>query len=154
MRYQFFRSEETGEQEAEEWQKMLWDILDDYYDELPPEGQQTESDKDWRLCLARMDRRKMKPTTEEVEGGVKIDFNPEIDPELRKRSEDAQKRISENFKYGDLKLWSHYKIEGNESYKKYEKYEKDPKLALKEVKEIIIETEIDCITEPSIFYKA
>ena len=137
VRYQFFRSEETGEQEAEDRQKTLWDILDGYYDELPPEERQTESDKDWRLCLARMDRRKMRPTTEEVEGGVKIDLNPEVEPELRKRSEDAQKRISESFKYGDLQLWSHYKIENDEAYRKYEKYEKDPKLVLKEVKEII-----------------
>ena len=137
VRYQFFRSEETSEQEAEERQKILWDILDNYYGELPPEERQTELDKDWRLCLARMDRRGMKPTTEEVEGGVKIDLNPEIDPELSKRSEDAQERISKNFRYGDLQLWSHYKIENNEAYKKYEKYEKNPKLALKEVKELI-----------------
>lgn len=146
VRYQFFRSEETCEQEAEDRQKTLWDILDGYYDELPPEERQTESDKDWRLCLARMDRRKMRPTTEKVEGGVKIDLNPEVEPELRRRSEDAQKRISESFKYGDLQLWSHYKIENNEAYKKYEKYEKDPKLALKEVKEVI--SRLKSITSP------
>lgn len=146
--YQFFISGETAEWEGEERQKILWAILDDYYRELPLEQQQTESDKDWRFCLANMDSRRMRPTTEKVEGGVKIDFNPQIDPELRKRSEDAQKRISRSFKYGDLQLWSHYRIENDEKYKKHEKYEKNPKLALKEVKELISELESPVPPDP------
>ena len=33
--YQVFRSEETSEKEAEKRQKVLWEILDNYYKELP-----------------------------------------------------------------------------------------------------------------------
>lgn len=137
LRYQFFRSEKTSEQQGKERQKILWDILDNYYQRLPPESKQTEEDENWRLFLARVDSRKMEPTTKQTDEGIQINFNPEIDPILRKKSEDSQKKISENFKYSALNLWSQYKIENNEEYKKYEKYEKDPNLALKEIKEII-----------------
>ncbi len=49
LNYQIFRSEEVGEEEAEKRQKELWKILDNYYQELPVESEQNESDKTWRL---------------------------------------------------------------------------------------------------------
>lgn len=136
LRYQF-RSEETSQQQREERQKTLWGILDDYYEKLPPEFLQTESDEDWRLFLARTDSRKMELTATRTEKGTTINFNPEIDPKLKKKSEDSQKQISEKFKYGTLLAWSQNKLENNEEYKKYDRYEQNPKLALKEAKEII-----------------
>ena len=141
LRYQFFRSEETSEQEAEERQRMLWVILDNYYEKLPPELKQTEADETWRLFLARMDRRKMKPTTKQTDEGIEINFNPEIDPKLKKKSEDSQKEFFEAYKYVQLEAWSQYKMDNNEEYKKYEKYEKNPEFALKQVKEIIARLE-------------
>ncbi len=137
LNYQCFRNEKTSEQEAEERQKILWEILDGYYKKLLPESEQTELDETWRLCLARMDRRKMKPITKKTDEGIEIHWNPEIGPKLKKKSEDSQKEIFEKTKYTALKLWSHYKIGNDERYKQYEHYENDPKLALKEVKEII-----------------
>ena len=137
FRYQFLKTGETNELEREKKLKILWDILDNYYAELPPEYFQTESDESWRLCLARMDGRKMKPTATKTEKGTIINFNPEVDPELKKKSEDSQRRISENFRHGSLLTWSQNKLENNEEYKKHDRYEQNPKLALEEAKEII-----------------
>ena len=138
LNYQFFREEQVSEVDAIKRQKIIWDIFDKYYEELKSKPNETESDKDWRLCLARMDRRKMKTTTEEKDGQILVKFNPEIDSELKKYSEESLERISESMKYSSLKLWADYKIKNDKKYEQYEKYEEKPKLALKEVKEIIV----------------
>lgn len=137
LKYQFFRSEETSEEEAEKRKTILWQILDDYYKELPYESEEIESDKTWRLFLARMDRRKMNPTVNETFDGVLINLNPEIEPTLKEYSEKSLEKISEPMKHIPLQLWAKYKMANDERYKQYEKYENDHKLALEEVNEII-----------------
>lgn len=137
LNYQLFRSEGVDEREAEERQKELWKILDDYYQELPVESEQSESDKTWRLFLARMDRRKMNITTEKTDEGIAIQFNPEIESDLKEYSEESLARSSELMKFTSLKLWAEFKSNNDEKYKKYDKYENDPLLALQEVKDIL-----------------
>lgn len=135
--YQFFRSKEISEEEAEKKQKVIWNILDNYYEKLPGKNKETELDKTWRLFLARMDGRTMKPTVESRDKQILINFNPQIEPELKKYSEEAQKKTTEPMKFSSLKLWATYKFENNEEYKKYQQYEGNPQLVLKETKEII-----------------
>lgn len=137
LNYQYFRSEGTSEEESQERQGIIWGIFDKYYSELPDESHENDSDKTWRLSLARMDRRKMKVATEVKDEGVVITFNPEIDPKLKEYSETALKKSSEPMKYGPLMLWASYKKNKDERYKQYKQYENSPKLALEEVKEII-----------------
>jgi len=137
LNYQLFRSEDIDEKEAEKRQKELWGILDNYYQELPAESEQSESDKTWRLFLARMDRRKMNITTEETDDGIAIQFNPEIESDIKEYSEKTQKKYNEQMKYLPLKLWAELKFNNDEKYKKYDKYENDPLLALQEVKDIL-----------------
>ncbi len=79
----------------------------------------------------------MKPTTKRTDEGIEIHWNPEIDPKLKKKSENSQKEIAVKTQYTALKLWSYYKIKNDERYKQYEQYENSPRLVLKEVKEII-----------------
>ncbi len=86
LRYQSFKNEATCEVEAKKRQEVIWSILDKYYSQLPDESQETKADKNWRLCLARMDRRKMDVATEVKNEGVVITFTPEIDPKLREYS--------------------------------------------------------------------
>ncbi len=148
LNYQFFRSKETNEEESENRQKVLWEILDDYYKELPDSSEETESDKTWRLYLARMDRRKMNPATEKTEDGLIIHWNPKIEPELKEYSEKSLEKSSEPMKYTSLKLWANYKIRNDEKYKQYKQYEDDPKLALKEVNEIITKLKTTKRPEP------
>jgi len=138
VNYQFFRSKKESEQEAEKRQKILWKIFDNYYEQLPDKSKETESDKTWRLYLARMDRRKMSPEVEEKDGQVLIKFNPEIDPELKKFSKDSIKKSSAAMKYTSLKLWSDYRFRREEDkYKQYQQYENNPQLIIAETKEII-----------------
>lgn len=137
LNYQIFRTKDVSEEEAEKRQKVIWEILDEHYNQLPEKSEQTYADKTWRLYLARMDSRKMSPTTEKVGEGVAIHFNPEVDPELLEYSEKSIQNSSASMKYISLKIWAELKMRNDENYKKYEKYENDPKLALQEVKEIV-----------------
>ena len=136
LNYQLFKSEGVDENESKNRQKILWEILDDYYKELPDPLKETKSDKTWRLYLARMDRRKMNLVSEKTDDGYLINFNPEIDPELKEYSEKSLEKSSESMKYTQLKLWANYRIRNDEKYKRYKQYEDDPKLAFKETEEI------------------
>lgn len=135
LRYQFFKKEEISEEVVGERQKILWNILDYYYQKLPDKTIETESDKTWRLFLARMDRRKMNITTKLVDAGIEIEFNPEIESDLKEFSEKALS--SEHIEYLPLSSWAELKNVKDQEYKKYDKYENNPLLALQEVKTII-----------------
>lgn len=138
VEYQFFKSEEVSADEAEERQKALWVIFDEYYKELEEKPEETESERTWRLYLARMDRRKMNPQVEEGEGGLIINFNPQIEPELKKYSEESLQKINDANKYMPLYLWSRYRFNNErDKYCQYQQYENSPYLVLKEVREII-----------------
>ncbi len=153
--YQVFASEE-GETIAKQRQETLWKIFDDYYKKLPKKSKETESDKTWKLYLARMDRRKMKIMTEKKDDQVLISFNPEIDPELKKYSEDALAKNSESMKYLPLQLWAKNRFEKNGDYKKYSQYEDDYKYAISETKEINKGLELNKSDEKSftLFYRS
>lgn len=135
--YQFFRDEDTSEEEAAQRQQVIWGIFDKFYSQLPDTSHEGEDDKTWRLFLARMDRRKMKVTTEVKDNGIEITFDPEIDPKLKEYSETALKQSSEPMRYVPLMLWANYKKDKDERSKQYEQYENNPQLVLKESKEII-----------------
>ena len=137
LQYQLFITEGEGEDVAKQRQEILWKIFDDYYEQLPEKSKETEGNKTWRLYLARMDRRRMKITTEKKDAGVFISFNPEIDPELKKYSEDSLARNSESMKYVPLMLWARYRFERKDDYKKYPQYEDDYKRAISETREIV-----------------
>jgi hypothetical protein len=136
--YQFFKSEEVSDGEAERRQNMLWSIFDHYYQELPDKDKETASNKTWRLYLARMDRGKMHPEIEEKEGQVVIAFNPELDPDLKSYSEESIKQASDAMKYLPLQLWANYRFQREEdTYSQYPQYETNPLLALAQTKEIV-----------------
>jgi len=134
LQYQFPINEIISEKEVENRQTILWQILDDYYAEL---SANKEADKTWRICLARMDARKMDITTKATDKGTEIYFIPQLEPELREYSEQSQQEFSENFKYSSLLLWADYKIKNNEGYKKYSQYDTNPVFSLQQVKEIL-----------------
>jgi hypothetical protein len=137
LNYQLFRSAEISDDKVKNRQKVLWEILDNYYDEILSEDKQTESDKGWRIFLARMDRRKMDIKTEKVENGIQLTFNPELSSELKSYSEDTQNESQNTVKYASLYLWSRNKIENNQNYKKYHEFEETPLLALQQIKEAL-----------------
>jgi hypothetical protein len=157
LQYQLFRHEGEDEAIAKIRQETLWKIFDDYYAQLPDRTSETDSDKSWRLCLARMDRRKMNITTETKDNGVLLNFNPEIDADLRQHSEDALAKNSEAMKYIPLTLWSQYRFERSEDeYKTYPQYENDYKLVVAQTKEIIEGLQTDAGEDRSftLFYRS
>jgi hypothetical protein len=136
--YQFFSYE--NEEDFTSQQNTIWEILDKYYADLPPESQQTEDDKTWRIYLARMDRRKMSPTVEKEEDGNRniVYFNPELAPDLKEISDQSSQTYSEKIKYVPLQLWANSRFKREkETYEKYQQYEENSQLALIETKEII-----------------
>ena len=138
LKYQLFRPDGEDEEVAKGRQEAIWKIFDEYYAQLPDTASETADDKTWRLYLARMDRRKMSIATETKDDQVFISFNPEIDPELKRYSEEALARSSEAMKYTPLKLWAHFQFERHESEcKKYPQYENDYKLVIADTKVIL-----------------
>lgn len=139
LEYQLFRKDEKNDSEALERQKALWKILDDYYQELPIEPEQSESDKIWRLSLARMDRRKMNPQITKTKKSIYIQLNPDIDSNLKSYSDKSLEKSSEYLRFIPLKMWAEHKFNKDDKCKQYDKYDNNPKASLIEVKEIIRE---------------
>lgn len=84
---------------------------------LPDKDHENHRDKTWRLYLARMDKRKMSPEAKEVENGIAIEFNPEIDPELKEYSETSQREASKPFAHSGLKIWADSRLYNKDNYK-------------------------------------
>jgi len=137
LNYQLFRTGEVSEEASEKRQKTLWEILDNFYNRLSPEKEQSENEKTWRMFLARMDKRKMNIETTRVDKGIQLTFNPELSPELKEHSESSQQESTNGLKYTKLYLWSINRIENNQDYKKYKEFEENPLLALQQLQEIV-----------------
>ncbi len=138
LQYQLFRGDAEDEEMVKRRQEAVWAILDEHYARLPDQAVETDGDKSWRLCLARMDRRKMNISSEKKDDGILLTFNPEIDPDLRKHSEDSQARITEEMQYFPLNLWARHRWQGDEDeYSKYSQYEID-------CKRVVVDTKAVC----------
>jgi hypothetical protein len=149
--YQFFRSEEIDEENASKRQRALWDIFDQFYKELPNKLSETEFDKTWRIYLARMDRRKMNPTTEEKDGQILINFNPDIDPDIKQFSESSIQKRNECLKHSALKMWAIYRMDKNEKYKNYLQYENQPQAVVHEIRDVLEELETSSSSDIHLF---
>lgn len=157
LNYQLFRSETEDETLAKERQEAIWAILDEHYARLPDEAQETERDKTWRLCLARMDRRRMTISVETKGEKVLLAFNPELAPELRKYSEDSLAKTNEAMQYIPLKLWARSRWEGNSGeYSKYAQYDCDHKRVVADTKAICAGLKTDATedTQFTLFYSS
>lgn len=157
LNYQLFRNASEGEELARERQEAIWTILDSHYAQLPDQVAGSDDDKSWRLCLARMDRRKMTISAETKDSQTLLTFNPEIDPELRKHSEESQARITEEMQYIPLKLWASYRWDGNKNeYSKYPQYDCDHKRVLADTQAVCEGLKADATKDPNfrLFYRS
>lgn len=157
LQYQLFRSGTEDEELTKRRQEAVWAILDEHYARLPDQAVETDGDKSWKLCLARMDRRKMNISSEAKDDGILLTFNPEIDPDLRKHSEEFQERYEEEMQYIPLKLWATNRWEEEEDkYSNYAQYESDFKRVVSDTKAVCDGLETD-ITEDKrfrLFYRS
>ena len=138
--YQVFRSNEETNKQASNRQKIIWEIFDDHYKKLPDPSKETKADKTWRLYLARMDRRKMQPKVEKKDGQTLISFNPDLDKDLKKYSEDSLRKNNRTMAFASLNVWAYLRWRKEESkYKEYTNYEDNPISALNELKKLMEE---------------
>jgi len=137
FKYQLEKLEGESEDEAKQRQEVIWKILDKHYESLPEQSVETDADKTWRLYLARMDTRKMKTEVEESNGSVVVTFNPEIDPNLRKFSEDSTSVAAAATKHTSIKLWANYRFNRNPDYQQYKTFEDNPESVIAETREIL-----------------
>jgi hypothetical protein len=129
LNYQFFKSKNTKDEEAEKRQNAIWSIIDNH--------EKNKLNNTQKLLLSRIDRRKMKPKIEQKDDKIVIEFNSEIEPELKKFSEDSQKEVAEHFKYTALLQWSKSKFDTREGSPLSTQYENNPNLIIKEIKELL-----------------
>jgi hypothetical protein len=137
FKYQLEQFEGESADEVRQRQEVIWKILDKYYEALPEQSIETGADKTWRLYLARMDTRRMKTEVKESGDGVVVTFNPEIDSDLRKFSEDSTGVAKAATKHTSLKLWANYRLNRNPEYQQYKTFEDSPGSVIEETKEIL-----------------
>lgn len=137
FKYQLKQSEGESDDAVKQRQDVIWKILDKHYKNLPEQSIETDADKTWRLYLARIDTRKMKTTVEESNDNVVVTFNPEIDPNLRKFSEDSISAATTAMKHSSLKLWAIYRFTKNPDYQQYKTFEDNPESVIAETREIL-----------------
>lgn len=136
--YQLFKDKEETDEQASHRQRIIWDIFDEYYKKLPDPSKESDSDKTWRLYLARMDRRKMQPKVEKKDGKALISFSPDLDKDLRKYSEDSLKKNQNAQAFLPLDVWAKLRWRRDESkYKEYKEFEDNPTIALEELKKLL-----------------
>lgn len=131
LNYQFFANPETSEDEFKKRKEEIWSIIDKYRSSCD------ENNTIKRMLLTRIDGRNMNPITKQLDDVLIIDFNPKIDEDLKKHSDEALKSASETTKHLDLFFWSENKFSRSKKYDDKKQYENNPQLVLKETKEII-----------------
>jgi hypothetical protein len=137
FKYQLEQFQGESADEVRRRQGVVWKILDKHYEALPEQSIETDADKTWRLYLARMDARKMRTEVEEINEGVVVTFNPEIDPNLRKFSEHSTGAAVAAIKHTSIKLWADYRFNRNPDYQQYKTFEDRPESVIAETKEIL-----------------
>lgn len=136
LNYQSINIGNVTNDELDKRQKLLHELLDNYYKELPPVSKQTDDDKDWRLALTRIDYRNMKVTEKKVDDGILLTFTPEFKPELKKYQEKLSKSPSPVLDHMLISLWARYKWEKDPRAEDYSKYNESPTVVLAEIKKI------------------
>ncbi len=85
-----------------------------------------------------MDKRKMKPKVEKMDGQSVISFNPDLDTKLKKYSEDSLKKNNDAMAFSSLSVWAQLRWRREEGkYKEYKKYEDNPINALQKLKKLL-----------------
>lgn len=137
LNYQLIRYEPEDEEQVIRRQEIIWAILDQYYARLPAEAEENDRDKIWRLCLARMDLRRMTISAEDKNDKVLLRFIPEIAPELKAYSDSTLEETANTTRYLSLSVWAQSRWEMNSNeYLKYAQYDSDPMYALAETRSV------------------
>jgi len=138
LNYQFFRNPGITDEEAEFRLTTIHQIIDKHYEHIARLSADDEELNAYRMLIARIDRRKMKPTVEHQDDKIVLNFNPELDEELRRVSEVAQQSGANLHRYTQLKLWGSRKFDPNRESYKYPAYD-DPQIVINDLRNLIAE---------------
>lgn len=130
--------------------KELWQILDYHYAQLLGQ-EESEEKKLWRLCLARIDTRKMRFSTQKIDGQTMVTTIPTLDDDLFQYSKMSMEKLSDDLKFLNLKHWAREKLNQNKISNECLKYNANPSLALAEAKEIVVLASMKLNNEESNF---
>ncbi|HET9569831.1 MAG TPA: AVAST type 4 anti-phage nuclease Avs4 [Bacteroidales bacterium] len=128
LKYQVVKNLNDSDEEFDIKRRMLWAIFDEHHKKRLSNTE--------KLLLARIDCRNMELVFTQKDDNYLIEFNPKIDDELRKFSEDSLKETFDFFKYSELSNWSRCIIE-NKNNAQDSKYENNPTEVIREIKELI-----------------
>lgn len=131
--YQFFQEEGISNIEVRGRKDIIWSILDCHYEKIESECADDQNSEIWRLCLARMDQRKMEITTEKTESGTAIYFNPVIDDNLKQVSDNAQNTLKRKTKHLSLLQWATHRLKNEKEYEDYPQFEDNISLVFEEI---------------------
>jgi hypothetical protein len=139
VNYQFFGIQGADQKDSEKLIQDIYDIINCHHKRIEIDY---KNDTTLKILLARIDKRNMKPSIKDTEdGNMLIELNPQLTPDLEQHSTQAMGRFDSICKYIPLNLWSdfiHTKNHPNSS-RKYKQYDENPKLALKETKQLLYE---------------
>ncbi|OYZ01010.1 MAG: hypothetical protein B7Y37_08940 [Sphingobacteriia bacterium 28-36-52] len=137
LQYQYFKAEETSDEEAERRTKMIQGIIDRLYASIPEDKATTEEFQILRLLLTRIDRRKMNPEVTKVERGFQIAFNPTLEPDLKQMSQESVTKVDNLYKYTRVKLWATHHFDKSREQGAYPEFDNGPQPALQQTREVV-----------------
>ena len=135
--YQFVGVKGESEENNRNHLLRIYSIIDKLTENLQ---KNQEKSIEYEVLIARIDRRKNKPQIiSEKDNQVLVQFETQLAPEVKQRSESVLIKAADDLKYTQLYFWSRYKSEGNEKVKEssFAQYEEHPLKALDEAKEIV-----------------
>lgn len=137
LQYQYVRSEQIDDVEAERRKKLIQDAIDQLYATIPEGEESTEENKVLRLLLSRIDRRNMNPIFTEVEKGIQIELNPTLAADLKEMTEQNLKDVDDKYMFTEVKMWAINKFDQYKGADHYKKFDNDPTLVIQQTKELI-----------------
>ncbi|MFW2502367.1 AVAST type 4 anti-phage nuclease Avs4 [Clostridium diolis] len=148
--YQLFKSNDISEKIVRDRQKVIYEIIDNHYEEL--ESHIDLNNKQWRIFLAQMDGRRMDSSIEKNKNGVIVKISPKFEGDLLEFKESEIRKLNKQTEHIRLNLWSSYKMKNNPKYKNYNEYCENPSLVIEEVKKVLEKLKI-ATPETDCFYK-
>ena len=136
LNYQLLRREGIDEVEFEIRRERIYEILDQHYAELEESTAEAESAVNWRMSLARMDLRKMKVQMSNVEEGVQLSFESELQPDLAQYRDSRQEVLDHEMEHLPFANWARSRWQKDSEKALDSKYDQDPASVLSKVEEI------------------
>gem|GEM_PF-1820835 len=134
LNYQLAPIEHLDENNRKKFIANIYEKIDRKLQIIKEQNNMEYNDNIWELYLSQMDLRKMQAKQVEIYGQSYVTLEPELSEPVQKMIKKNNEQIEPVTRLMQLKLWSEYRLDRNESnYKKYIDYEANPKKAYDEM---------------------